>query len=155
MVTKRKDAEVFIVLSGSATVQRGGNGGSQTFGPGQCFGSLDYFDSIHEFEGDFDRDDDHEHPLGSNSGGGADEVETDPKSVDPDAYNSSSLEEANGKKNTTQRRGSGWGGISTAKFEKGSYMRMSLHDFYKYVLKPESFALDPEIMKADSAIAGG
>ncbi len=39
-------------------------------------------------------------------------------------------------------------------FAKGSYMRMSLHDFYKYVLRPDSFEPDPEVMRADSALAG-
>ncbi len=36
----------------------------------------------------------------------------------------------------------------------GAFMRLSLHDFYKYVLKPETFAQDEADRQLDSSIAG-
>lgn len=40
----KKAAELYIVLSGSATVRNGTHAEEQTYGPGQVFGNTDYFE---------------------------------------------------------------------------------------------------------------
>lgn len=139
---KKENAEIYICLSGSAAVKVG-DGEDKVYGPGQVFGNMEAFEE--------DPDADSHGAAGVTDS--EEEVEEDDFDVNAVQLRTPSGQASKRPKKIKKEK-KPKKPVMLANFNKGSFMRLSLADYKKYVEAEEEVEDIEEQKRQDEAIAG-